>query len=66
MCLAVLARDRNYADVCPRRPEGGPDDGRDIQAIRDSQLCFGAVGFRNNVSDSPQDKTAAKKKFKAT
>jgi hypothetical protein len=64
MCLAVLARDRNYSDVPPRRPEGGPDGGRDIQAVRDSQLCFGAVGFLNSVSDSPQDTNAIKKKFR--
>jgi hypothetical protein len=63
MCLAVLARDRNYSDIHPRRPEGGPDGGRDIQAIRNSELCFGAVGFLNNVSDSPQDKREIKKKF---
>jgi len=27
-------------------------------------MCFGAVGFKNNVSDSPQDKKDIKKKFK--
>ena len=64
MCLAVLARDRNYSDIHPRRPEGGPDDGRDIQSLRDSQLCFGAVGFRNSVSDSPKDTTAIRRKFR--
>lgn len=64
MCLAVLALDRNYADVHPRRPEGGRDGGRDIQALRDSQLCYGAVGFRNNVSDSSEDKRVIKKKFR--
>jgi hypothetical protein len=64
MCLAVLARDRNYSDIHPRRPEGGPDGGRDIQAIRDSQLCYGAVGFLNSVTDSAQDTTAIKKKFR--
>ena len=64
MCLAVLACDRTYSDVQPRRPDGGPDGGRDIQAIRDSQLCFGAVGFLNSVSDSPQDKRDIKKKFR--
>jgi hypothetical protein len=63
MCLAIMCLDRNYADIHPRRPEGGPDGGRDIQAVRDSQLCFGAVGFLNNVSDSLQDKRAIKKKF---
>jgi hypothetical protein len=64
MCLAVLALDRNYTNVQPRRPEGGPDGGRDIQCLRNSQLCFGAVGFVNNACDSPQDKRCIKKKFK--
>ena len=64
MCLAVLALDRNYTDVRPRRPEGGPDEGRDLQCLRDSQICFGAVGFFNSVADSPTNKRLAKKKFK--
>ena len=64
MCLAVLAQDRNYADIRPRRPEGGPDGGRDIQCMRKSKVCFGAVGFLNSVSDSPANKRGAKKKFK--
>jgi len=65
MCLAVLALDRTYTDIRPRRPEGGPDGGRDIQCLRNSELCFGAVGFVNNVSDSADDKSAAKNKFKS-
>jgi len=64
MCLAVLALDRNYTDIHPRRPEGGRDGGRDIQCLRNSQLCYGAVGFVNNASDSPQNKKQIKKKFK--
>lgn len=64
MCLAVLSRDRNYTDIHPRRPAGGPDGGRDIQAIRSSEVCFGAVGFLNSVSDSAQNKRNIKKKFR--
>lgn len=61
--MAVLALDRNFTDIEPRRPEGGPDGGRDIQCNRGSDLCFGAVGFLNNVSDSPKDKRRIKRKF---
>ena len=64
LCMAVLALDRNYSDVKPRRPEGGPDGGRDIECRRGPNLCYGAVGFVNNFSDSPKDKRQIKKKFK--
>ena len=33
MCLAVLAIDRRFSNVKPRHPRGGPDGGRDIEAI---------------------------------
>ena len=49
--------------VDPQRPEGGPDGGRDIEAIRDGIEVWGAVGFQNSVSDSPDDKRNAKAKF---
>jgi hypothetical protein len=65
MCLAVLALDRRYSDVRPRRPEGGPDGGRDIECLRDSEICYGAVGFLNSPSDSAGDKRKIKGKFKA-
>lgn len=63
MCLSVLRLDRRYSDVQPRRPKGGPDGGRDIQATFKDELVWGAVGFRNQVSDSPEDKREAEKKF---
>ena len=63
LCMAVLALDRNFSDIKPRRPEGGPDGSRDIECNRGPNLCFGAVGFINNVSDSPGDKRKIKKKF---
>jgi hypothetical protein len=63
MCLAVLGLDRRYSDVQPRRPKGGPDGGRDIQASFRGEIVWGAVGFRNQVSDSPEDKREAQKKF---
>lgn len=63
LCMAILALDRNYSDIKPRRPEGGPDGSRDIECNRGPDLCFGAVGFINNVSDSPKDKREIKRKF---
>lgn len=64
MCLAVLALDRTYSDIRPRRPEGGPDGSRDIECMRLGERCFGAVGFKNNVSDSARDKRDIQQKFK--
>jgi hypothetical protein len=63
MCLAVLSLDRRYSDLLPRRPKGGPDGGRDIQGSFRGEPVWGAVGFRNQVSDSPEDKSEARKKF---
>lgn len=63
LCLAILALDRNYSDIRPRRPEGGRDGGRDIECYRLGERCFGAVGFLNNACDSPRDKAKIKKKF---
>ncbi len=63
MCLGILALDRNYSDIRPRRPEGGPDGGRDIECRRLGEKCFGAVGFKNSISDSPKDKKEIQKKF---
>lgn len=65
MCAAVLALDRNYSDIRPRRPEGGPDGGRDIECLRLGERCLGAVGFVNNVSDSPSNKKSIQRKFLA-
>jgi len=64
LCLAVLSLDRNYTEVRPRRPEGGPDGSRDIDCLRLGNRCFGAVGFLNSVSDSSRDKTDIKRKFR--
>ena len=64
MCRAVLATDKRYSDVRPRHPRGGPDGGRDIQALyRDEQEAFGAVGFVNQANDSDEQKKTIKKKF---
>lgn len=64
LCLAVLALDRRFIDVQPRQPRGGPDGGRDIQAhLSDGRAVWGAVGFQNSVSDTPQERKNAKRKF---
>jgi hypothetical protein len=64
MCTAILALDRRYTRVEPRRPEGGPDKARDLQAfLADGTRVFGAVGFQNSVTDSAKNKRETKKKF---
>lgn len=64
MCRAVLATDKRFTDVRPRHPRGGPDGGRDIQAIfRDELTAFGAVGFVNQANDSEEQKKKIKSKF---
>jgi hypothetical protein len=66
MCLGILALDPRFSNIKPRRPKGGPDSGRDIEALFDNrEVVWGAVGFRNNVTDSSEDKKWAKTKFKS-
>lgn len=64
MALAVLALDRRFSDVRPRHPSGGPDGGRDIEALFEGRLAFGAVGFVNGANDSPEHKRSASVKFR--
>lgn len=64
MCLELLRLDGSYTKVEPRRPEGGPDGGRDIQCHYKDFKCFGAVGFKNNANDSDEQKREIKRKFK--
>ncbi len=64
MCRAVLAIDKRFSDVRPRHPRGGPDGGRDIEAVfRQGQRAFGAVGFVNQANDSDEQKRKIKGKF---
>ena len=64
LCVALLSLARGYTDVKPRRPKGGPDGARDLTAVfGDSLVIWGAVGFRNSVSDSTEDKRWVRKKF---
>src|SRR5690349_805771 len=66
MCALLLPLLGPYTNVRPRRPLGGPDGARDLEAtFKGEVVAWGAVGFRNLVSDSPADRTWAKKKFKS-
>ena len=65
LCAAILPLLGPYAHVQLRRPKGGPDQSRDLEALINNSLpVWGAVGFRNQVSDSREDKQWVKKKFK--
>jgi hypothetical protein len=64
LCLALLALDSRYAQAVPRRPRGGPDGGRDIEALFEARSAiWGSVGFRNAVRDSAADKRWVRRKF---
>lgn len=64
MCRALLALDPHYTDVHPRHPSGGPDGGRDIEAVFDNAgQAFGAVAFANGANDSEEQKKQIRKKF---
>ncbi len=64
MCRHVLAADKRFSNVIPRHPRGGPDGGRDIEALyRNEELTFGAVGFVNQANDSAEHKRAIRNKF---
>ncbi len=64
MCLAVLAIDKRFSDVRPRHPRGGPDGGRDIEAVfKQAQLAYAAVGFVNQANDSNKHKKRINAKF---
>lgn len=63
MCLSILETEPGYSRVEPRRPEGGPDGGRDIQCMYDGRRCFGAVGFKNTANDSVQQVREIMAKF---
>ncbi len=64
LCRAILAIDKRFSDVRPRHPRGGPDGGRDIEALfRDESLAYGAVGFVNQANDSNEQKRTINEKF---
>ena len=64
MCRSVLALDPHYSDVTPRHPSGGPDGGRDLEAVFDGErIAYGAVGFHNGANDSDEQKKQIRSKF---
>lgn len=64
LCLSLLALDNRFTNVRPRHPRGGPDGGRDIEALfRTSELAFGAVGFVNQAADVDEKKRTIRSKF---
>jgi hypothetical protein len=65
LCLDLLPYLGEYTQVQPRRPMGGPDGARDLEArLNENLVVWGAVGFRNSPSDSSEDKAWVKKKYR--
>lgn len=65
LCAAILATEPGYDNVELRRPDGGPDKGRDIKCNFNGVTCFGAVGFKNSANDSDQQVREILAKFKS-
>lgn len=64
MCLDLLQTQPHFTEVRPRLPKGGPDGGRDIEALyKDKQRVFGAVGFVNDATDTEEHRRKARTKF---
>lgn len=65
MCRAVLEIDKRFSEVRPRHPRGGPDGGRDIEAVyRQAQRAYGGIGFVNQANDSSEQKKRIYTKFR--
>ena len=65
LCAAVLSLDKRFSRISLRQPKGGPDQGRDIEAVfEDRSLVFGAVSFKNSADDSVQQRREIRSKFK--
>ncbi len=64
LCAAVLSLDKRFSRISLRQPKGGPDQGRDIEAVfEDRSLVFGAVSFKNSADDSAKQRREIKSKF---
>lgn len=65
ICLGLLAQDKRFTEVRPRHPKGGPDGGRDIDAVyRNQHVAAAGVGFVNGANDSSKQKREIKSKFR--
>ncbi|MFO0867105.1 MAG: hypothetical protein U0744_21095 [Gemmataceae bacterium] len=61
----LLRLSSRYTEIKPRLPLGGPDGGRDIEAVLDGhQVLWAASGFRKMVDDGTADKNWLDRKFK--
>ena len=66
LCLAIMPLLGPYTQERPRRPKGGPDGGRDIEAVfQGSTVVWGAVGFRNGGGNDDAARREAQEKFDA-
>lgn len=66
MCLALLPLLGPFTREQPRRPKGGPDGGRDIEAVHQGRTTvWGAVGFKNGGGSDDGSRNEAEAKFKA-
>lgn len=66
LCLALLPLLGPYTQERPRRPKGGPDGGRDIEAVLDgSIMVWGGVGFRNGGGNDDAARKDADEKFRS-
>lgn len=64
MCLELLALDSDYSSVRPRRPKGGPDGGRDIEALyKGAVVACGAVAWKTNARDEASERAEIAAKF---
>ncbi len=65
LCAAILRLDSRFSRITLRRPKGGRDRGRDLEAVfEDGRLAFGAVSFVNGANDSDTQKRRIKGKFR--
>ncbi|MDE2973215.1 MAG: hypothetical protein OXU64_00635 [Gemmatimonadota bacterium] len=64
MCVELLQTQRDFSDVRPRLPKGGPDGGRDLEAVyKDGQRVVGPVGFVNDATDTAEHRRRVESKF---
>ncbi|MBX3317445.1 MAG: hypothetical protein KF902_11355 [Phycisphaeraceae bacterium] len=66
LCQALLSIDGRFTDVRPRQPRGGPDGGRDLEAMfQNNHQAWIAIGFKVSATDSATDRKWAADKFKS-
>jgi hypothetical protein len=66
LCLALLPLLGPYTQEQPRRPKGGPDGGRDIEAVLGGSITvWGGVGFRNGGGNDEAARKDADEKFRS-